>query len=495
MEVCLKKSAVLDLEKALDAKWYDRFEAIGSFQVHEFLNPDRVSIHSEMQLFFSGQKINPEFQYPDIDLAQLEMKEKSLTELKAQIINEEENSVVSLVYGWKINEKLAGIGLLKAAKQGELDRFKKYSRFIYGEPSLDIFAQSLSVIKNAIAKISGHGSDELNSAAKSFLEVLPLFTAPLQEFTDRHESTIELPTLPKKSLVKKVADRMEIKLKAFLGSSYERIKREVKGNNREFTPDEIKQLFKEVLTNIKAEDWNLVYQKGRRTFSVDQSKKQLNIPNRHDTAQRVLELVTHEVGIHLSRRLNGECSQLKLLGLGLDRYVRGGEGLASLAEDAIKPVLKDFFGLDRHLAISLALGLDGKKRDFRDVFSIMQSYHYFIQLRLGRRPEVAKEAANRAAWTNCFRTFRGTDFKTPGVCLTRDMLYREGNIRMWQFVDSISEEEFETRMGLLESGKFDPTNTRHLWALIRLGIVDSDVGLTDEQLKEMDKEYGFLDTN
>ena len=92
----------------------------------------------------------------------------------------------------------------------------------------------------------------------------------------------------------------------------------------------------------------------------------------------------------------------------------------------------------------------------------------------GKSPEEAKRLADENAWTTCVRTFRGTDSKTPGTCFTKDIIYREGNIAVWETLERNAPE-----MHRWNIGKYDPSNPRHLWVLDQLGI-------TDEDLQELD---------
>ena len=138
--------------------------------------------------------------------------------------------------------------------------------------------------------------------------------------------------------------------------------------------------------------------------------------------------------------------------------------------------MSDFAVLDRHLAISLAKGLDGKPRDFRQVYDIMRKYYLVDELAKGKATEAAQQEAADQAWIRSVRTFRGTDCKTPGAALTKDIIYREGNMGVWELICTKPEE-----MKRFSIGKYDPANNRHLWVLTELGISDQD-------LEELEKE-------
>jgi hypothetical protein len=122
------------------------------------------------------------------------------------------------------------------------------------------------------------------------------------------------------------------------------------------------------------------------------------------------------------------------------------------------------------LSISLALGLDGRPRDFRGVYEIMEKLHYFENIVEGKAPDEALTKAQTKAWAGTLRTFRGTDCSTPGVCFTKDIIYREGNISVWDIVKAKPEE-----MLRFSIGKYDPANSRHIAVLEQLGITDADL--------------------
>ena len=182
---------------------------------------------------------------------------------------------------------------------------------------------------------------------------------------------------------------------------------------------------------------------------------------------RLKALIEHEIGTHVARREKGERTKLKLLGLGLDRYLKGEEGIATYQEQKIEGA-NDFSGFDGHFAISLASGIDGKKRNFREVFDILKNY-YFIKSKK-QTTEGAWESAENSAWSRCIRTFRGTSCQTPGACFTRDIAYREGNIGVWNVIKNNPEE-----IKRFSVGKYDPGNPRHIWILEQLNITDEDL--------------------
>jgi hypothetical protein len=70
-----------------------------------------------------------------------------------------------------------------------------------------------------------------------------------------------------------------------------------------------------------------------------------------------------------------------------------------------------------------------------------------------------------------------SDAATRGVCCTKDIVYREGNIGVWDVLGKNPQE-----LVRLSVGKYDPANSRHVYMLEALGIADQDLAdLNDER--------------
>lgn len=122
----------------------------------------------------------------------------------------------------------------------------------------------------------------------------------------------------------------------------------------------------------------------------------------------------------------------------------------------------EFYGFDRYLAACLAVGVDGTPRDFRAVFSLMTDY-YTLKF---KEDAVVNKAPFRAAWDVCVRIFRGTTGQTAGCIYTKDIVYMEGNIGIWNLL-SEKPHVFES----LFVGKFNPLLNRHVRSLQTLEIL------------------------
>lgn len=437
-----KQPVVGEKKEALDDRWYERFNTCGSFEDYDYLNGDRIARENQKDEFIQGKCENPSLDYPDLNKLDIAQKEQALLQLKKDIIEQERNGVIKQAYRCKINEKIAQLRMLRETKNGNDRRFAHYSRFIYGKPEKEIFNYTLTQIKKIIDKKINDPSENVRVAAKELLDEFSHF------FQAEQPNITEL-----KNFVKENTESGEF-------------------TDTEYNADEIKSAFEEALEKYKISGWNITIADKGTSVSVSQEKKNVIIPlNRKMKEKKLKSLIEHELGTHVLRREKGERTKLKLLGLGLDRYLRGEEGIATFEEQKILGA-KEFAGLSGHLAISLAMGMDGKKRNFRQVYEILKNY-YFINSK--KEESEAIKYAENTAWNRCVRTFRGTTCDSPGICLTRDIVYREGNIGIWDVVKNKPEE-----VKRFTVGKYDPINPRHIWILEQLGISDEDL----EQLEK-----------
>ncbi len=429
--------------EVVDEKWYERFKEIAAFESVNYLMGSEKNREDQKNDFLNGKIENPTLDYPELEKIDFEKKEKDLLELKGEIIKNENNELIAQIYRWKLNEKIAELRMLKASKEGNDKKFFRYSTFIYGKPEKEIYEYTLSQLKKTVdEKISSNNLEVKNAALRLNKE---LFVALME-----NETQINPKDYPFKEK----------------GSSE---------NEKEYSTEEIKQAFEQAIKEYALDDWEVFIDAGGKyeNVTVIQEEKKIAIPKeRRENETGLKALIAHEIETHAVRRKQGEKSRLKLLGLGLDRYIKGEEGVARYKEQEITGN-KDFAGLDYHLAISLAAGIDGKKRNFREVYELLKNF-YFIRSKKADSGE-ALELSEKYAWEDCIRIFRGTTCKTPGACLTKDIAYREGNIAVWDLVKKNSEE-----LRRFSIGKYDPGNSRHIWILDQLGITEEDLRRLDE---------------
>ncbi len=431
-------------QEKLDDRWYERFKKIGAFQDVEYLTGEKKNREEQKRKFLNNEIENPELDYPELEKADLEKMENDLLNLKKEVLEQEENDIIKQLYRWKINEKIAIIRMLKATLEGNDKRFSRYSLFIYGKPEREIYEYTLSQVKRRIDNKMFHSNPNVASVAKRLNK--ELFKALMENDNSIDIKNYNIPKL------KNIKDE------------------------KKYSAKKIKEAFERALEYYKIFGWKVVVDdEGKFTaINVGQEDKEIRIPKNKKLKKTQLEaLIQHEIGTHVRRRENGERTKLKLLGLGLDRYLKGEEGVATFEAQKVKG-MNEFAGFAGHFAIALARGIDGKKRNFREVFNILRDF-YFLNTK-GKKEDWNK--CEKLAWNRCVRTFRGTTCKIRGACFTRDIVYREGNIGIWNL---IKDDSSEARRFMI--GKYDPTNPRHIWILDQLEITDDDLKELENQKK------------
>lgn len=447
-------------QEALDREWYERFEPLGAFQAYEYFEGNKEYRLRERTEFVNGEVENPRLDYPSLDSEKLLAQEQGLLKLKADILARESRFEIKQLYRWKINEKLAELRLLQAAANKDMRKFKKYSEFIYGKPSRDIFAYTMQPVFDLLQTARGSQHSDVIEACDALEKLLPQQTDAL------------ILQKPSQELIKKVGEATQEEFSHL-------IEIDTPDENHLYTAQEIAHIFSEALKKLNADGWKVALSSSSKTaISVNQEKREVMIPESRQLSLKKLQtLIAHEIGTHVNRRLSGERSTLLLLGLGLDRYESGEEGVATLREQALG-TFDDFAGFDGYLAIGLGVGIDSRPRNFKEVFDILYRYYYIQQRQKGKSQADADASAETTAWNRCVRTFRGTDCSTRGVVFTKDIVYREGNIATWNLVSR----DF-TALHKFNIGKFHPAEWRHIALLEQAGVLDED--LTDLEEREL----------
>jgi len=255
--------------------------------------------------------------------------------------------------------------MLQATKNKDDRKFSRYADFIYGKPEME----DTGYVVEHVKELAASNEDNEDSLKREAPQRLGKFF---------NQITIEAGEGVDKSIL---PDGQDIPGKLE-------------------TVDEAVQAFEEVLQEIGATDWKVEVDdptfevkdldgfvivsdtsKGLSSFSVSQEHKVVRIPaeekllERNFSKKKLKGLLEHEIKTHVARRSNGERSKLQLLGLGLDRYLKAEEGVATYAEQQITGA-NEFSGIPHFLSIALAKGMDGQPLDFRQTHKIMTDYRF-----------------------------------------------------------------------------------------------------------------------
>ena len=350
--------------------------------------------------------------------------------------------VVQQLYQDKITEKqqlLALVAVAALAQQpgaagwAAAQTFNEVTAAVFGVPSADVFNQLRVSIRDSLSTLP-----EPIKSTEAFLRTRALCAGTL-------ETTI--PTFVSNSTVIPSSDVGIVDANVVV------------------------QFLVTKMAAIGLSDWRVeITHKPIGSFRVYASKKLIRVPkssvlrsrkqNRRLTPGVMEGIFAHEVLTHVVRAVHGESSKLQLLSQGLAGYLPGEEGIATYREQLCNGAT-DYAGGTMYLAIGLAFGLDrqGAKRSFREVYTILVDY---FMVRNGGLVSASKSKA----FATCCRIFICSPHLDIPLVLTRDIVYREGNIAICRLLQSNPEASAS-----FDVGKYNPTDTTHVQALTSLGIL------------------------
>lgn len=243
----------------------------------------------------------------------------------------------------------------------------------------------------------------------------------------------------------------------------------------ELTADEVCRLVNTILQEDfpYPVEFRAVINEQLKSINVNQHKGTIELPRQRGigpyTPCVVREIVIgHEVMTHVARTIFAQ-AHIPDLAVPLPGYGEFEEGVAKAVEQALNG---NYQGpnTDHYLAIGMAVC---KNLSFREVFDRQCALNLLIKVKpTDTEAEVRRKAAKvqNTAFTRTTRCFRGTG----RVPLTKDLVYYNGQMRAWHYIENrIDEPEKLWRM-LFESGKTDPTNSLHQELMLALGWQPAD---------------------
>lgn len=173
--------------------------------------------------------------------------------------------------------------------------------------------------------------------------------------------------------------------------------------------------------------------------------------------RRVIELLVHEIEVHLLRSENAHDSSLLILKQGLDHYLRTEEGLGMY-----------FTRQAEERGVSRSPGFwNAYTILFAETHSFAETYQHLFEAKkttyeTGGYVD-AETRAKESAWKLCVRAYRGViDPTQPGPVFTRDHIYLSGFLDVQKFLETQKED-----LGILFAGK---SSINHIETLKKIGI-------------------------
>jgi len=405
----------------------------------------------QKQFYDTGQV---DFTYPKTQNLSLAVYEAEFLEIQQQIADSTVPTTAQNLYQAKFAEQQKILSILRATDTQDDAAFHAASGSLYGAPDPKLFWFTVKHIQANFASLIAKVDPKRTTLHKAYRIWKEYFDTLVQ---------------PEKVGVYHVPMYSGI----YVPNDYE-----------VDSAEKIHHLFTDYLAENNIENWTVQidYPGARTSFSVNQTSKVISVPHDSDLSLRkkaltkisLQALLMHEVGVHVVRRENGDASPLALLGVGLDNYLRAEEGIATLAEQLITGT-DHYSGEVGYLSVGAAMGTLSSPLSFSDLYKVLNAYYILSiadkQLASDGYYELEelRMMATEKAWNSTVRVYRGSTGTTPGAVYTRDIIYLEGNKRMWSLLDSESDMVINPDWLV---GKYDPTNHSHVSALQEFGILE-----------------------
>jgi len=210
-------------------------------------------------------------------------------------------------------------------------------------------------------------------------------------------------------------------------------------------------------------EWTVERNEEKDSLSVSSQSKKIIVGMRRVPEEpiKVKALFAHEVLIHAQRGLNG-VKVSKMLQNGLPDYLDAEEGLGVFVEYALTGEINEK-NIDRYVDIAYALGqIDGEEHTRQELFDVVLKRS--ISRNELKKNKKSVETLTSEAYTYVNRIYRGTPGSDMIGIFTKDISYHKGFMSMGKYLSEeiIGGKKIEEIMKYLLTGKFDPTNAKHV---------------------------------
>jgi len=448
-----------------DSSLYQSFEAahLDNTEVYRSMSPEGERKQAILEALRNGH--DTDFAAPaSSDEIPLTDRIAALKQWKRELIADMAiDSEIKQAYRWKVNEDIANLSMLEASRAGNMNAFRRWNKYIYGEPDETIYRAALDWVAHDAENIVASSDKPLAvESARSVLSML-----------DGQRGYREL-LAPDEETFKAVQDDHMRE-----GGYYALLLDGVSLPDGKVTPETGDTALRHIVSNNLQSDYEIVDAPGA-AWSVVHSRHEVERPATYNMpTKRFVGLgIGHEIGRHLLERVNGLRGPVRLAAAGLDRTEWGNEGRA-IASEIVPYESFDEFGklvrwrdiLRRDIAIGYAWGVgQDEPRTSKEVYAFMNAIDTMYQAKLSKDDEqTTRDKAHKKTGDLLVRVLRGVDGKQGGAYL-KDKVYLEGHVATWL----TAAQKGARAISDGDLGKFDINNPRHITLLQNKGLLPKD---------------------
>lgn len=539
------------MENPTKKEWANVVDNLPDLEVYEYLGIDNTT-DSEKQKrkilqkeFLEAKKNgdrkyidNFQLNYPGLENSQIDFGNEitKLEEFKQKVESSGESRALKDSYLIFIREATLALKSVEASQKGDDEKFTEYTKELYGKPNKEVFDMTLNEASQVVERFANDPREEVQEAYKRLknninwpekkkieqrkfefdvnLEDLSTIGAKLAEYSALSATgglTQVKEVYSGKKFVKNeksaflkdlsmIAEKTAANIALSLSNGSLSVKDLLYGEGATnigkksafeiMVEKELKE--REILKNDENID-GIGYKvvSGTSGFSYDKKSRILKIP---DSSVRnwlgTSKTIAHEA-THAERANRGRKTGVIPLELGIE-HQQLEEGLTTLVEQEINGS-RTIAGFAGYFKAGLAEGLDGKPRNFEEVFDILNDYYFLenIKKKSNIDLESARQKAEKSAYSNAVRTFRGIhDLKQKGLYFLKDIIYRDGSIKINRILSDVQKtlgkEKANVFYGAFRKARWDPTNPKHYH------IIKELADLSDEQKQILDEVYNNI---
>lgn len=342
----------------------------------------------------------PTIWYPFLALANVRERIHGLKTLRAEIEGQETNAVVRRLYLAAVDDHLLYLRLCEAYGMQDQAAASTCNLQLYGMPSEREMKIALQQLCSMLLEARDHPL-----AADAAQEVLAQIKAWGLSPEGLIAEDLAVPTFapiaqPDRALLAR--------------------------EKQMFATTTIARFFQDVLARYGETDWKVTVSPARDHTSVDPNIRELILPARDLSVQKVRQLLAEEIEIHSYRAIAGRNSKLALLGSGLANHLAADEGLAYHYVQRVNAQVYGRYEEKRWnatLTTGFVAGVLTPRLSFPELRGFLEKMFVVSQLLDGDTWDDAQEFAQQAAWRRCCRVFRG-----HGCLSLKDRVYLQGHL-------------------------------------------------------------------
>lgn len=422
----------------------------------------------------------PDFEYPKIETEKILSWRDDLTQMLEEISTVDLSVESNRLIRENITTRLAEMGVILLTKlQSELGvndgnyalvswQLKENMQEVYGAPVKEDFDMVLSSRLDSLKTVMTN--DELPTEILDIAKYVNNLFPSVSHAGQIYEPKAETIKWYSKELYERCSKSIDAVTKALEEKTI------ILNSDSMLDCENIILATQIVLDTYGCSGWTA---KSKTSSSVDTSQvdKTIYIPeSRTLTIDDFNEIiVSHEIDEHVARRINGDATNIPILGgLGCTDYLQWEEGNGKTNEALIagSPSLESS-AYGYFLSGGLIMGLDqedGLGRNFGETFDIIWRINFLDKVRKGKVDETNIQAnisqTMDKAYDHLRRLFRGTDGKARGVFYSKDSVnYYLGQVEVWRKWDKdmieLDEDSRRKEHKLERSAKINPLRPDH----------------------------------